>query len=115
MPESRLMSPAVSTPAMPTMSRLTTQVLPDNTMIETTSSIEEAEEKPLLRQGASLRAIVNATRIMTGEPSSILEDQGRETGPLISRLAYELVRNARDTGLDLRKPQKERKDRRHPS
>ncbi|KAI5892609.1 TBC-domain-containing protein [Schizophyllum commune H4-8] len=114
-PESRLMSPAVSTPAMPTMSRLTTEVLPDNTMIETTSSIEEAEEKPLLRQGASLRAIVNATRIMTGEPSSILEDQGRETGPLISRLAYELVRNARDTGLDLRKPQKERKDRRHPS
>ncbi|KAL1741905.1 rab-GTPase-TBC domain-containing protein [Schizophyllum fasciatum] len=111
-PDTRIMSPALPTPAMPAMSRLTTEVLPDNTMVETTSSLEEAEEPPPLRQGASLRAITNATRIMTGDPSSILEDQGRETGPLISRLAYELVRHARDAGLDFREPQKERKDRR---
>ncbi|TRM64764.1 rab-GTPase-TBC domain-containing protein [Schizophyllum amplum] len=109
------MSPVVSTLALPAMSRLTTEILPDSTIVESISSLEEPEEQHLLRQGASLRAITNATRIMTGDPSSVLADQGHETGSLISQLAFELVRNTRDAGIDFREPQKERKERRHPS
>ncbi|KAF7335463.1 GTPase activating rab protein [Mycena venus] len=63
---------------------------------------------PLI-QGASLRAICNATRVMTSDPASILADQGHETGPLIARLALELIRNARDEGIVFREPGKERK------
>ncbi|KAJ7146773.1 rab-GTPase-TBC domain-containing protein [Mycena epipterygia] len=66
----------------------------------------------LLIQGASLRAIANATRVMTADPASILADQGHETGPLIARLALELIRNARDEGIMFREPAKERRDRR---
>ncbi|TCD66119.1 hypothetical protein EIP91_001728 [Steccherinum ochraceum] len=62
-------------------------------------------------QGFSLRAIVHATRLMTSDPSSILADQGRETSPLIARLAFELVRNAREEHLELREPPKERRER----
>ncbi|KAH9948602.1 TBC-domain-containing protein [Amylocystis lapponica] len=68
-----------------------------------------ADQKP--RQGASLRAILQATRVMTSDPASILADQGRDTSPLIGKLALELVRNARNEGLDIREPPKEKKDR----
>ncbi|KAL0945356.1 hypothetical protein HGRIS_000854 [Hohenbuehelia grisea] len=60
-----------------------------------------------LQQGSSLRAIANATRVMTTDAASVLHDQGRETGPLIARLAFELIKNARDDGLVFR----DRKDR----
>ncbi|KAJ7690788.1 GTPase activating rab protein [Mycena olivaceomarginata] len=59
---------------------------------------------PPLIQGASLRAICNATRCP--------RDQGHETGPLIARLALELVRNARDEGVVFREPTRERGGRR---
>ncbi|KIY68877.1 TBC-domain-containing protein [Cylindrobasidium torrendii FP15055 ss-10] len=60
-------------------------------------------------QGASLRAIANATRVMTADPASIL-DRGRDTGPLVARLAMDLIRNARDEGIVFRE-HKERKSR----
>ena len=59
-------------------------------------------------QGVSLRAIANATRVMTSDPGSILADQGRDTSPLIAQLALELIRNARDRGVVFRERPKER-------
>jgi hypothetical protein len=61
-------------------------------------------------QGATLRAIANATRVMTSDPSSILADNGNETGPLIARLALDLIRNARDEDVIFLERPKERKD-----
>ncbi|KAI0342697.1 TBC-domain-containing protein [Trametopsis cervina] len=61
-------------------------------------------------QGSSLRAIVNATRVMTSDAASVLID-GQGTSSLIADLAYELVRNARDEGLDIRDVIKERREK----
>ncbi|TFK73323.1 TBC-domain-containing protein [Pluteus cervinus] len=74
------------------------------------STIPE-EPIPVMKQGATLRAIANATRVMTNDPASILADQGIETGPLIKKLALELIKNARDEGVTFREKQKEKKDR----
>ncbi|KAG7090133.1 hypothetical protein E1B28_011741 [Marasmius oreades] len=57
-----------------------------------------------LPQGSSLAAIINATRVMTSDPGSVLLDQGQETSDLIKRLAWDLVRNAREEGLETRRP-----------
>ncbi|KAI0076001.1 TBC-domain-containing protein [Panus rudis PR-1116 ss-1] len=57
-------------------------------------------------QGSSLLAIIQATRLMTGDPSSVLADQGRETSALIAQMAFELVKNARNEGLEVREPVK---------
>ncbi|CDO75118.1 hypothetical protein BN946_scf185010.g43 [Trametes cinnabarina] len=72
-------------------------------------SVSVLEEKP--PQGASLRAIVQATRVMTSDPGSILADQGRETSPVIAQMAFELVRNAREEKLDVRERPKDKKER----
>lgn len=49
---------------------------------------------------------------MTSDPSSILTDGGQDVGPLVSRLAFELIQNARDQGINFREQrQKDRKDR----
>ncbi|KAF7789776.1 hypothetical protein EIP86_000722 [Pleurotus ostreatoroseus] len=73
------------------------------------SSESQPGEKP--PQGSSLRAIVQATRVMTSDPASILADQGHETSELIAKLALQLVQNARDERLDFRDTVKERKDK----
>lgn len=65
--------------------------------------------KPL--QGATLRAIAHATRVMTSDPGSILADQGSETGSLIAKLALELVKNARDEGVIFHERMKDKKDK----
>lgn len=78
-----------------------------------TTSPSLTEEK--LPQGASLRAIAHATRVMTSDPGSILTDHGRETSPLIARLALELVKRARDEHVSFREPQKLREKREHRS
>ncbi|KAL0568140.1 hypothetical protein V5O48_013847 [Marasmius crinis-equi] len=57
-----------------------------------------------LPQGMSLAAIINATRVMTADPGSILSDQGADTSGLIKQLAWELVKNAREEGLETRRP-----------
>ncbi|KAI0763332.1 TBC-domain-containing protein [Trametes elegans] len=72
-------------------------------------SVNLTDEKP--PQGASLRAIVQATRVMTTDPGSILADQGRETSPVIAQMAFELVRNAREEKLDFRQRPKEKRER----
>lgn len=59
-------------------------------------------------QATSLQAIINATRIMSSDPSSILIDSDN-TGDLIARLAMELVCNARDQGLAIRGKVRERR------
>ncbi|KAI0833838.1 TBC-domain-containing protein [Trametes gibbosa] len=79
-------------------------------MLSPSQSIGAPDEKP--PQGSSLRAIVQATRVMTSDPNSILADQGRETSPTIAQLAFELVRNAREDNLELRDRPKEKKERR---
>ncbi|RPD54813.1 TBC-domain-containing protein [Lentinus tigrinus ALCF2SS1-7] len=72
-------------------------------------SVVLSDEKP--PQGASLRAIIQATRVMTSDANSILTDHGRETSPVIAQMAFELVSNAREGGLELRDRPKERKER----
>jgi hypothetical protein len=52
-------------------------------------------------QPPHFRAIVHATRVMTAEPASILVDRGRSAGELVSRLAIELIKNARDEELTI--------------
>jgi hypothetical protein len=47
-------------------------------------------------------------RVMTSDPGSVLADAGRETGPLIKKLALELVQNARDEGVSFRETRRER-------
>ncbi|KAJ3753419.1 GTPase activating rab protein [Lentinula raphanica] len=76
------------------------------TNAKSSSSAEEYQTSLItasLVQGSSLRAIANATRVMTSDPSSILSDPG-ETGPLIKSLAMDLIRNAREDGLTFREP-----------
>lgn len=75
--------------------------------VPTSSSSSEQPPVPALPesplpQGATLRAIVNATRVMTQDPASILADAGADTSDLVKQLAMELVRNARDEGLIFR-------------
>ncbi|KAJ7765845.1 rab-GTPase-TBC domain-containing protein [Mycena maculata] len=113
-----LMSPVQTTfsPVIPAAPHLTTTF--DNSDASTTggasTSWTKDDEAPamLLIQGASLRAIANATRVMTSDPASILADQGHETGPLIARLALELIRNARDENIVFRDSTKERREHR---
>lgn len=59
-------------------------------------------------QGASLRAIVNATRVMTSDPGSVLVDHGKYTSPPVSELAYALVKQARDDQLLFREKDKDK-------
>ncbi|KZT02541.1 TBC-domain-containing protein [Laetiporus sulphureus 93-53] len=75
-----------------------------------TDPCSTADEKP--PQGTSLRAIIQATRVMTSDPSSILDDQGHETSTFIAEKAMELVRNAREEGLELRERPKEKREHR---
>jgi len=51
---------------------------------------------------------------MTSDPGSILADQGQDTGPLIARLALELIKNARDQGVVFRERHKDRKEYKSP-
>ncbi|GBE90104.1 predicted protein [Sparassis crispa] len=73
-------------------------------------SMSMSDQKP--PQGSSLRAILQATRVMTSDPASVLADQGRDTSTFIANLALELVRNAREEGVEFRETAKERKERR---
>ncbi|KAG9013916.1 hypothetical protein FRB93_000297 [Tulasnella sp. JGI-2019a] len=58
-----------------------------------------------LKAPPHLRAIVNSTRIMSSDPSSILVQygggSGQGAGELVSRLAMALIKNAREEGLDI--------------
>ncbi|PPQ73760.1 hypothetical protein CVT26_011878 [Gymnopilus dilepis] len=100
-------------PAAPLISTVFESMVPINPSHSVEPSLVSQESSPpvQLRQGATLRAIANATRVMSSDPSSILADQGRDTGPLIQRLAMELIKNARDEGVTFHdRPLKDRKD-----
>ncbi|KAG1736568.1 rab-GTPase-TBC domain-containing protein [Suillus lakei] len=109
-------SPALSTfsvPAPVTPHLATVGEVSDPRSGGSTTSPSLMEEKP--PQGASLRAIAHATRVMTSDPGSILTDHGQETSPLIAQLALELVKRARDEHVSFREPQKPREKREHRS
>ncbi|KAG0695124.1 rab-GTPase-TBC domain-containing protein [Suillus ampliporus] len=100
------------TPVAPHLATVEEVLDPRPESFTTSPSLAE-EKRP---QGASLRAIAHATRVMTSDPGSILTDQGRETSPLIAKLALELVKRARDEHVSFREPQKPREKReRRPS
>ncbi|KXN83791.1 TBC domain-containing protein C4G8.04 [Leucoagaricus sp. SymC.cos] len=99
----------VPTLAAPTL----TTTLDTSPKAASVASVSTSSGDPpvVMIQGATLRAIANATRIMTNDPSSILTDQGRDTSPFIATLAMELIKNARDEGIVFRdKPLREKKD-----
>ncbi|CCM04212.1 uncharacterized protein FIBRA_06379 [Fibroporia radiculosa] len=100
-------TPLPSHPSSLQLSKTSSPSKPLSVISTPTKSV--LEEKP--PQGASLRAIIQATRVMTSDPSSILEDQGQDTSPLIAQLALQLVQNAREEGLDFRERPKEKKER----
>ncbi|KAJ3797579.1 GTPase activating rab protein [Lentinula aff. detonsa] len=106
----------LSSPVLPAPPQLSMDIGLESSMTTiSTSSItpgmntksSSSEEYPTLPepgsivQGSSLRAIANATRVMTSDPSSILSDPN-ETGPLIKSLAMDLIRNAREEGVVFR-------------
>ncbi|KAG6829677.1 hypothetical protein H0H87_010517 [Tephrocybe sp. NHM501043] len=75
-----------------------------------TLATSNTEDPGTLVQGSSLRAIANATRVMTMEPASILADHGQYTTPLIAKLAFDLISHARDEGVTFRERPKERRE-----
>ncbi|TFK34555.1 rab-GTPase-TBC domain-containing protein [Crucibulum laeve] len=93
-------------PVAPT---LTTMLDPTHTPTSRPASVVSEAPTPLI-QGATLRAIANATRVMTSDPGSVLTDQGQDTGPLVAQLALELIKNARDEGIVFRERPRERKE-----
>jgi len=71
------------------------------------SSSERLEYRPII-SSPSIRAIFNATRVLVSDsPASILINSGADAAPQVSRLALELIRNARDEGLNIQERNKE--------
>lgn len=94
-----------ATPIPPQLTKSLDAQDADTTSSLTLSSVKDDNPK----QGASLQAIVNATRVMTKDPASILADQGHETSELIARLAVQLIANAREEGIVFGEKPRERK------
>lgn len=91
--------------------RLTTTLQPSDFPSECSSANSQHGEKP--PQGASLMAIIHATRVMTSDPRSILMETGSETDGLIAQSALQLVKNAREEGIELRDKPKEKREKRN--
>lgn len=94
-------------PAVPLITTVIDNIAP-NTLSKSSSAIDEPQS--VLVQGATLRAIANATRVMTSDSSSILTDKGKETSPVIAQLAMNLIKRARDEGITFHDRPKEKKD-----
>ncbi|KAI9433667.1 TBC-domain-containing protein, partial [Lactarius indigo] len=108
-------SPVTSTFALPTPAApsLTTElqhsVIPSREP-SLHSTRAAGERQP---QGSALRAIVNATRVMTSDSNSVLVEHGFGTSALIGSLAFELVKRAREEAVEIRAPSKEKRDRKY--
>lgn len=102
--ESAASSPVRDTVLRAESPQLSVYLSPSKPPSVVSSAKPVGDEKP--PQGASLRAIIQATRVMTSDPASILDDQGRDTSDFIAQRAMVLVRNAREAGLDFRKERK---------
>jgi small G protein signaling modulator 3 len=102
-----------TTSPLPAAPQLTTSLEPQLLSDSATLSVgSPPSDTIILRQGSSLRGIIDATRVMTADPSSVLADQGSHTSELIANLALTLVRNVRDEGIVYhRPPGKEQKNR----
>jgi hypothetical protein len=100
------------TPAMLAAPSLTTELQHSDVSTREPSlhSLRAALER--LPQGSALQAIVNATRVMTSGPNSVLVEHGLGTSELIAKLAFELVKRAREERIEIRAPTKEKRDRR---
>lgn len=104
-------SPAyLPSPAAPLVTMFDGLTSPQTTFDTTKASSIGEDPHPVYIQGATLRAIANATRVMTSDPGSVLADQGRDTGPLVAKLAMELIKNARDEAVMFHERPKDRKD-----
>lgn len=110
-----VMSPEVATPnspaailvVQPPLTVMPSHLDPTSERSTLSPSVSSGDSKQ--PQGASLRAIVHATRVMTSDAGSVLVNQGNDAGSLIKRLALELVHNARDEGVMFReRPKKEK-------
>jgi hypothetical protein len=99
-------------PSMPAAPSLTTELLHSDEPSREPSlhSLRTAGERH--PQGSALQAIVNATRVMTSGPNSVLVEHGAGTSTLIATLAFELVKRAREEEIEIHAPSKERRDRR---
>ncbi|KAF8532315.1 rab-GTPase-TBC domain-containing protein [Gautieria morchelliformis] len=76
-------------------------------VLSSSRSPQDQPSEELARvQGSSLRALCNATRVMSSDPSSILVDHGQDVGELVTRLAWALVINVRDSGTTFKEPAK---------
>jgi len=98
-----------TSPMLPLPPYLTTTLQPSEAPSESNSMVSQQGGKP--PQGASLTAIIHATRVMTSDPRSILMESGSETGGLIARLALQLVKNTREEGIELREKRDRRQER----
>lgn len=105
---SPLLPSFVPSPAAPLITTVMDKFSTQNMHSKPSSLAEETSQ--VFVQGATLRAIANATRVMTSDPSSILADKGKETSPLVARLAMNLIRNARDDNVTFLERQKDRRD-----
>ena len=95
------LAPQLAISPDPSESRTETSTMQSPTLVD--------DKRP--PQGASLRAIAHATRVMTSDPGSVLVDQGRDAGLLIRRLALALVQTARDEHIIFRELPKQRERR----
>ncbi|KAF5327072.1 hypothetical protein D9619_004668 [Psilocybe cf. subviscida] len=113
---SPILSSFAPSPAVPLVSTVFDRLLPSSGGLSGSSqkgsSLSPSNDINVVHtQGATLRAIANATRVMNqSDPSSILSDNGHDMGPLIVRLAMELIKNARNEGITFRDRPKDRKN-----
>lgn len=75
-----------------------------DSVLSSNLSPERTGDDQVKTQGSSLRALSNATRVMTSDPSSILVAD--DVAPLIKTLAWELVSHVRENNITYREPMK---------
>ena len=100
------------TPTMPLAPSLTTELQHSDEPSQAPSLHSFRTTGERQPQGSALQAIVNATRVMTSGPNSVLVEHGVGTSELIAKLAFELVKRAREEAVEIRAPSKEKRDRR---
>ncbi|KAH8987430.1 TBC-domain-containing protein [Lactarius akahatsu] len=108
-------SPVTSTFTLPTPAApsLTTELQHSGVPSREPSLYSTRAAGERLPQGSALRAIVNATRVMTSDSNSVLVESGFGTSALIGSLAFELVKRAREEGVEIRAHSKEKRDRKY--
>lgn len=97
--------------APPSVTPATISALPTTTSSPAESTTATAIERP--PQGATIPALVAATRVMTADASSILIDI--DVAPSIAEAALQLIQHVRDTELDVRKATRPRQHKRKSS